>query len=183
MSEINQISTVWQQFIDAWVAQAQQDGFPEIEPDPNWPSPCEFQNGDKTLWQPQLQQEALGFENVEHAIGYKLNEQYKRFFTMYFADNLNATHSAGELQYLQAWSQPDFERLQQNLIGHLMMKGRLKQTPTLFFAVTDEEDLNIVVDNLTGKVGLEYVGKEPHQTLANSLADFIVQTTPVVAES
>ena len=82
------------------------------------------------------------------------------------------------MQYLQAWSKADFERLQQNLIGHLMMKARLKQSPTLFFAVTDEEDLNIVIDNIKGNVALEYVGKEPHKVLATSLAEFISQTTP-----
>ncbi|NVK24418.1 MAG: SecY-interacting protein [Gammaproteobacteria bacterium] len=182
MSEKNQISQVWQQFVDKWLELAKQNGFPEITADENWPSPCEFQQQEKTFWQPVKQDETLGFENVEHAIGYKLNDEFKTFFTLYYADNFDAKHSDGELQYLQAWSKPDFERLQQNLIGHLMMKGRLKQTPTLFFAVTDEEDLNIVVDNLTGKVALEYVGKEPHQTLANSLSAFIQQTTPVISQ-
>lgn len=178
MSVTKTISSVWQSFISSWQALAEQQGFPEIESDPDWPSPCQFEQNGKTFWQPVEQNSQASFENVEEAIGYKLDSQYKQFFAMYYADNINAQHDNGPLQYLQAWSKADFERLQQNLIGHLLMKQKLKQEPTLFFALTDEEDLNIVVENQTGEIWLEYVGKEPHEKLAESLAEFIAQTQP-----
>ena len=53
------------------------------------------------------------------------------------------------------------------------MKQKLKQTPTLFFGLTDQEDLNLVVNNDTGEVCLEYVGKGPHEVLAKDLVAFL----------
>ena len=176
-----QLTTAWQHFIDNWLTLAQEKGFPTIEHDPDWPSPCEFEQGDSLHWQPVKIDEQLSFDNVEHAMELKLNQEYTAFFSLFYSDNLDATHSNGQLQFLQAWSKPDFERLQQNLIGHLMMKAKLKQAATLFFAVTDEDDLNIVINNESGEVCLEYVGKEPHQVLAASLSEFIGQTQPVIS--
>jgi len=180
MSEKIELTSQWHTFIQSWLALADENGFPQLEPDSNWPSPCEFEQDGKWHWQPQKIEESLTFSNVEHAIGFELNDAFKAFFSLYYSENIDAKHSDGYLQYLQAWSKTDFERLQQNLIGHLMMKSRLKQPATLFFALTDEEDLNIVIVNDTGEVALEYVGKEPHKTLAASLPEFIAQTEPLL---
>ncbi|GHB76593.1 hypothetical protein GCM10008107_27640 [Psychrosphaera saromensis] len=186
MSKIELLNQAWEDFIGKWQALAEQTGYPEIESDPQWPSECEFvvnagSEQEKTCWKPVKQQDTLKFENVEEAINFTLDEQYKQFFCLYYADNLNAEHANGPLQFLQAWSQPDFERLQQNLIGHVIMKTKLKQPPTLFFAVTDEDDLNLVVVNDGGEVWLEYVGKEPHKKVADNLTEFIGQSTPVLS--
>ena len=182
MSKNTELHDAWSQFIQDWISKAEQSSFPTIESDPDWPSPCEFEKGGKTFWQPVLMAEhsdtKFGFSNVEEALGLTLNSQYTEFFTLYFADGINAIHEKGPFQFLQAWSEDDFERLQQNLIGHLLMKDKLKQTPTLFFAVTDEDDLNLVVDNATGEVCLEYVGKEPHEVIAASLSEFIQNAKP-----
>lgn len=171
----------WQQFIEQWKKQAQEQGFPEMEPDSDWPSPCEFQEQETRYWQPVAIKESLTFDNVEQALEIKLNAQFKEFYSLFYSENIDASHEKGILQFLQAWSSSDFERLQQNLIGHLMMKNKLKQTPTLFVAVTDQDDLNIVINNETAEVCLEYVGKEPHEVLAKDLAEFITQTQPVIA--
>lgn len=171
----------WQQFIEQWKSLAQEQGYPELQPDSDWPSPCEFQAQGSWHWQPVVIDEALTFDNVEQALDIQLNEQFKEFYSLYYSENIDATHDKGVLQFLQAWSKSDFERLQQNLIGHLMMKNKLKQAATLFVAVTDQDDLNIVVNNETAEVCLEYVGKEPHQVLAKDLAEFISQTQPVIA--
>ena len=58
------------------------------------------------------------------------------------------------------------------------MKQRLKQTETVFFAVTDEEDIIISIDNANGEVWVERVGCKPHKKLSDSLANFIEQLTP-----
>lgn len=188
MNKIELLNQAWQDFVGKWKAIADKNGYPQIEPDSQWPSPCEFAlNSDKqgnnksvTAWKPVKQDETLDFDNVEQAIGFSLDQQYKALFCYFYADNINAEHSDGPLQFLQAWSKTDFERLQQNLIGHLIMKAKLKQPATLFFALTDEDDLNLVVVNDSGEVWLEYVGKEPHKKVANNLADFIGQCTPVL---
>jgi len=177
------IDQVWRGFVEAYQIKADEIGLPLIESDPDWPSPCEFKTEQGTSWKPvsQVQQgHENNFGNIRDALGIEIHPDYQAFFTLFFADNLNAQHKDGQLQYLQAWSQDDFERLQQNLIGHLMMKAKLKQAPTLFFALTEEEDLNLVLVNESGEVWLEYVGKEPHKKIATSLAEFITSTQPVV---
>lgn len=177
-----QLVQAWQDFIDNWFVIAKEKGLPRIEHDSDWPSPCEFEQEGQLHWQPVKVEQTLTFDNVEQALDIVLNDEFKQFFSLFYSDNLDATHDNGQLQFLQAWSQSDFERLQQNLIGHLMMKSKLKQGATLFVAVTDEDDLNIVINNETGEVCLEYVGKEPHQVLAKSLAEFITQTQPVILQ-
>ncbi|MDU0356093.1 SecY-interacting protein Syd [Paraglaciecola aquimarina] len=77
------------------------------------------------------------------------------------------------MQLLQAWNLQDFERLQQNLIGHILMKRRLRQPETLFFGVTDQEDFILTLDNSTGQVLLEQVGLQSNDILAPNLAQFI----------
>ena len=76
------------------------------------------------------------------------------------------------------WHPGDFIRLQQNLIAHVLMKRRLKQRETLFFAVTDEEDSMLSVLNSTGEVYLEQTGQEVKQLLAPDLLSFLRQLSP-----
>ena len=180
---MQQFNEVWDQFVTSWLELKGTDNKLTFTPDPEWPSPCELKEEGEDCWCPILQSEcelneALGFKNVEQAMQIKINDEYVAFFTLYFSDNLTAKHEFGELEFLQAWSESDFIRLQQNLIGHLMMKQRLKQAPTLFFALTDEEDLNLVINNQTGQVCLEYVGQEPHKVIAPNLTEFIRATKP-----
>ena len=179
MSNQELLSQSWHQFIKQWLSLAKQQSFPEIETDPDWPSPCEFELDNKHCWRPVEQDGSFNFDNIEHALELTLDAEYKQFFTLYFSGNLNAVHKQQPLQLLQAWSEADFHNLQQNLIGHLMMKANLKQSPTLFFALTDEDDLNLVI-NQEGQVCLEYVGKEPHQVLSDSLNEFITELEPVI---
>ncbi|HCB09072.1 MAG TPA: SecY-interacting protein, partial [Alteromonas sp.] len=100
--------------------------------------------------------------------------------TTYWSFNLSVKAEQGSCELLQVCSEEDFERLQQNLIGHLLMKQRLKQPPTLFFGLTDEDDFILSVDNASGEVVLEQVGKLPTRCLAPDLATFIDGLTPAV---
>ena len=73
---------------------------------------------------------------------------------------------------LHAWNDEDFDMLLQNIVGHIMMKRRLGQEITIFFATTDEEDFILSVKNKTGEVVLEQVGCEPQEILSPDLASF-----------
>ncbi len=104
----------------------------------------------------------------------------KTYYSSYWSEGLNASTARGGLQLLQAWNDDDFERLLQNMVGHVLMKRRLKQAETLFFAVTDDDDFIISLDNASGKVMLEQVGLEPKEVLAESLSEFLTQIEPKV---
>lgn len=155
---------------------------PITETDDKWPSPCEKGTHQEiySLWQPSESSNKLTFDNVETALEMTLHDDIKSYFTSMYCDTLDATCSEGDLSLLFAWNDADFSRLQENLIGHVLMKQKLKQNITIFFAVTDNDDHILSVDNETGEVWVEKVGKEPHKKLANSLADFFTQLSPKI---
>jgi len=146
----------------------------------DWPSPCEQGVHQETfsLWQPIQVAEALTFDNVEAALEVKLDSDIKQYFTTMYSDSLDASCVEGDLSLLFAWNKKDFARLQENIIGHILMKRKLKQKLTVFFAITDDDDHIISLDNDTGAVWVEKVGCEPHKKLADTLAEFIAQLTP-----
>ncbi|NDV89770.1 SecY-interacting protein [Alteromonas sp. 345S023] len=152
-----------------------------ISYDPKWPSPCyqgEANNDGSVAWMPVRQASPATFSNVEEALGIRLNAEFCAFFSRYYSDNLSAMAPQGQCELLQVFNSDDLVRLQQNLIGHLLMKKRLKQEPTLFFALTDEEDYVLSVLNRTGEVVLEQVGRPPKDVVAESLGAFISSLSP-----
>lgn len=174
------ISAQLDKFVSSYIKHAEGDGL-KIAYDSEWPSPCyetTAQDGELVNWSPVLQSPPLSFSNVEEALSLELNSDYCRYFTRYFSDNLKSMAPQGRCELLQVFNSEDFDRLQQNLIGHLLMKERLKQAPTLFFGLTDEEDFILTVINESGEVALEQVGKEPSKILAPSLSTFLEQLTP-----
>jgi SecY interacting protein Syd len=153
----------------------------QIEFDPDWPSVCyqqQGQRGDWVNWQPVKREIEGVFNNLECGLELVIDPQLKLYYSRYWSNNLNAESAKGQLQLLMPWNQDDFEQLQQNLAGHVLMKRRLKQQETLFFALTDEEDLILSVENKTGNVVLEQVGLPAKEVIAKDLADFIGSLQP-----
>ena len=153
----------------------------QIEYDQNWPSPCYTQHktdGEPVGWAPVMREIPGDFKGIETALEMKIHPDVVSFYGRYWSDNLNAETKQGKLQLLQAWNEADFERLQENLIGHIMMKRRLKQVETLFFALTDEEDFILTIDNSSGAVLLEQIGLVAKETLAPNLSSFFEQLQP-----
>ncbi|MBA6391407.1 SecY-interacting protein [Colwellia sp. BRX10-3] len=153
---------------------------PITHKDEDWASPCEQgdHEEDFSLWHPIKVDEALTFDNVEAALEVKLHDDIKQYFTAIYSDSLDASCVEGDLSLLFAWSEKDFARLQENIIGHILMKTKLKQKLTIFFAITDDDDHIISLDNETGSVWVEKVGCNPHKKIADTLAEFILQLTP-----
>ncbi len=182
----NNLSKTLQEFASQYIKNYQDshEHLPQMEQDEQWPSPCEqvetAGNG-HVFWQPVvIDDEQLSFDNVESALNLTLHQDIKTYFTTLYSDSLDAKCHEGGLSLLFAWNHDDFQRLQENLIGHILMKQRLKQEETIFFAVTDEEDTIISIANNTGAVWVERVGCKPHKKLADSIVEFISQLTPVV---
>ncbi len=155
---------------------------PLIEHDADWPSPCE-QPGLEALsqWQPVPCVDELKFDNMEHALGFKLHLDIKAFYCSFYSGNLPARSEDGGLELLQVWNRTDFDRLQENLLGHIMMKRKKKQAITLFLGVTDHDEIIVSINNDSGEIWAESVGKEPHKYLAPNLSSFIATLTPVTS--
>ena len=185
MSE--QVTAALDEFVQKYLNEAQKH--PElliVEYDVDWPSDCysgSANTGDDISWQPVKRNGIANFDDLEKALEMKIHQDVISYYSAYWSDNLSAETAKGYLQLLQPWNQDDFARLQQNLVGHILMKRRLKQPETLFIALTDEDDFILTVDNTSGEVMLEQVGLVPKEVVAPNLAVFIQSLRPSIAKT
>ncbi len=159
---------------------------PLVEIDEQWQSPCTLDkfNDELMRWQPVIIEDRLSFINIEKALEIEIHQDISNYFMSIYSESVPASCSEGHLSLLFAWCEADFERLQENIIGHVLMKQKLKQPITIFFAVTDEEDTILSINNDNGEVWAERVGCIPHKKVADSILDFIKSLEPLVqAES
>ena len=150
------------------------------------PSECvldedSINQGVAVQWVSVIREDAGNFDNLNQALNITLHTDINAFYGHYFAGPLMFNSSWGMGEILQVWNQNDFECLQQNIIGHLMMKKKLKQPLTWFVGVLDDNDKMITVNNDDGSVWIEMPGEQQSTRLADNLHDFIYQLTPRVA--
>jgi SecY interacting protein Syd len=178
------LSEMMKHFFDCYIEQYQEKHgqLPSIDVDEDWPSPClqGLHNDKESFWHPIKMDEPVNFDNVAQALELNLHEDIQTYFTTYYSESINATCSEGDLSLLLPWSSDDFKRLQENIIGHILMKKQLKQPITIFFAVTDDEENILSVNNENGEVWVERVGCFPHKKLSDSLIDFFQKIRPNV---
>jgi len=166
--------------------QAQRGGPPRQPFDPDWPSPCQRSAADADGlidWLPVRREPPGSFDNIARALEIELHPDAGAYYAHYYSDALPASHPRGELNLLAAWSERDFARLQENLLGHLHAQRREKRPPTLFIATCEPDDsaFFISLDNASGAVLLEEVGRGPKERLADSLGEFLRQLQPRLA--
>ncbi|GDX05209.1 SecY-interacting protein [Buttiauxella sp. A111] len=166
-------------FCHAWREQV--GGWPASEELFGVPSPCIVTTtGNDVRWQPQPFTPAGDLSAVERAMDITLQPGAHQFYTTQFAGDMPAQSGHQALTLLQAWSEEDFQRVQENLIGHLVTQKRLKLSPTLFLATTPDEMEVVSLCNLTGGVVLEKIGTKQRTTLAPSLSLFLQELQPQV---
>ena len=145
------------------------------------PSPCVTATENSAVfWQPQPFSLAPNINAVERALDIVVQQPLHAYYTTQFAGDMNARFAGEALTLLQTWSPDDFQRVQENLIGHLVVQKRLKLAPTLFIATLDSELDVISVCNLSGEVIKETLGTRKRTILSPSLADFLNQLEPVL---
>ncbi|WP_410013703.1 SecY-interacting protein [Sodalis sp. C49] len=145
------------------------------------PSPCVVSEDDgRVVWQPRQPEEALTLAGVERAMDMQLRPAAWDFYCTQLAGDMAASFQGQPLELLQVWSAADGVRIQENLIGHLLMQKRLKLPPSVFIATTDSELSLVSLSNLTGEVLLEEVGRKKNTVLAPTLQDFLSRLDPCV---
>lgn len=158
---------------------------PQTEYIDEWDAPCydgEVRYG-CIPWRSVRRQSALDFSNIEHGLESQLHSSVKTFYGLYYAADLHVKVGAHAITLSQIMCDEDTERLQRNLIAHVLMKRQLQQEVTLFIGTSeDSDDLIVSVDNISGKVGLEYAGKPHHEVLSESLAEFLAMAQPRIVE-
>lgn len=140
----------------------------------------EMDSDGAVFWQGIVRENPGQFDNVESALELTLCPEINTFYGRHFSAPLFFDSQWGSGELIQVWNQTDFEYLQQNIIGHLMMKKKLKQEPTWFIGVLDDEDKMLTVNNSDGSVWVEIPGELQSTKLAESLDEFISLLTPRV---
>ncbi|MBD8162537.1 SecY-interacting protein [Erwinia persicina] len=144
------------------------------------PSPCIVAtHEDEVWWQPQPFTLAKNLEAVERALDLRLQPSVAGFYTAQFSGDMKGTFSGQRMSLVQVWSEDDFVRVQENLIGHLVMKRRLKHAPTLFIATTESELEVVSVCNISGEVVIEQLGTTKRQVIAPSVQNFLILLQPL----
>lgn len=173
----------WQQFVQTYV----QNVSPIIEFDRDWVSPClviekgvqldALENGAQLRWimQPRT---AASLANLNEALELIVPPALSDFYCSCFAHHLEVYFAGKNLTLLQIWNEEDFHQLQENIIGHVLMKRRLRQRDTIFIGFTEDDEEIIAVDVVSQAVVVERLGKEWEVELAPDLPTFIDQLIP-----
>ncbi len=180
---VSALNDITHRYCDLW--QQQRGHAPASQDLYGMPSPCilaSHADKEEVWWQPQSFTLAQNLQAVERALDIRLQPALTAFYTTQFAGDMSATWDGIALTLVQVWSEEDFARVQENLIGHLVMQRRLKRTPDLFIATTDSDSDIISVCNLSGEVILTTLGTAGRQVLAPSLAHFLTHLQPCMPD-
>jgi SecY interacting protein Syd len=168
------MTSFWQDFIQRY-----QNSQPcQVIYDQQWPSSCLAHHIEALIddhvytWQ-AVKRHDDNLDNIAKALEIDIPADIVEFYSSVYADHLQVTFENRQLTLLQVWNDDDFARLQENIIGHVLMKRRLKQSDTIFIGLTDDDEELISILLSSGEVVLEKLGKVPHRVVANNLSSFI----------
>jgi SecY interacting protein Syd len=167
----------------ARAAKARGTDYFEARFDPDWRSPCEKEVDDESgivRWYPLRQDSPVDFRGLANALEAPVHPDIFAYYGTFWSGHFEAESKEGHVSLIQLWNPDDFERLIENLIGHLLSKQRAKQPFTVFFANTEpDSELFLSIDNQSGKVLLEEPGRAPIREVETDIASFIDRLTPL----
>lgn len=174
MSIANQLKQLHQHYAEQ--VQARTNKLPLIDHDPQWPSPCEQGTVNEQgfiQYQAIARQPSANLNDLAKALEVEFPDALSQFYGCFFSGPIHVQLDDHHIELLQVWNEDDYDLLQQNITGHVLMKRKLKQAETVFIGLTEQDDLLITVLLETGQVCLEYVGKKPHHVLAENIEEFL----------
>lgn len=177
----NQVIYELSQFITRWFDYQQQRGLSVLCPaDEQRTSPCLYSFGDSQYWKYVPREHPADLQAIASALGCPFHPDIDAFYGYGFGRCMNASFKGLNLSLIQPWNDEDFTHLQENLVAHVLMLKRLKLPVTLFLASLTFSEMRIIsLDNQTGEVLVEQLGKKERWVIASNLADFLRQLSPL----
>jgi len=150
--------------------------------DSEWVSPCQIGEvvNDQITWQAVVREHKANLSNIEEALDVTLHPSIEDLFCSAYSEHIPCEFEGHPIELIQVWNDQDFLVLQENMIAHFLMQKRLKKPASMFIATCSDEMQVISILNETGQVQLETLGKKQEKILAQNLADFLSQLTPVI---
>lgn len=160
----------------------QNESLPTCDFDPPWPSHCTELEDNEGLepprfWRPVKRGTTGLFESLEQALELTFHQDVDAFYGAYWSDGIAVVHQDFHFNLLQLWNEEDQDNLKENMLGHLFAKRKNRLAPSYFIGCTDGDEV-IAIDHETGAIVLERPGRKPHQTLASSLEQLLLELQP-----
>ena len=115
---------------------------------------------------------SVDLTRLGHALDVALHPAWRALFATQWSDALTLRYNGEPFILLQLWNEQDLDNLIANQIGHALEKRRIRQPLTLFFGLIDDDRL-LSVDNATGAVQLETLGRPGPDQVCASVIEFL----------
>ncbi|MFP1557315.1 SecY-interacting protein [Escherichia coli] len=158
-------------YCDAW--HEEHKSWPLSEELYGVPSPCIISTTeDAVYWQPQPFTGEQNVNAVERAFDIVIQPTIHTFYTTQFAGDMHAQFGDIKPTLLQTWSEDDFRRVQENLIGHLVTQKRLETAAHAIYRDAGRRVKEVISARVPlGEVCKETLGTRKRTHLASNLAD------------
>lgn len=178
----NQVVSAMTALLERWTRYQQSSGgLPVRQHEPDWCSPCESvdERSDWVQWRPVSRLPIGDMDNIASGLDMVVHPDLAAYYGGWFAGPMAFLFKGLRIEPVLPWNQQDYERLQENLIGHALMQRRLRLPATFFLAATRRDSHLISLDNDSGTVLYEMVGRAKSIQLAQDLASFLDRLEPL----
>ncbi len=178
----DQVICALSELFHRWMAYQQQRGRLVTCPaDESRSSPCCGHDAMTLQWKPVMRDPVGDLNNIAEALECSFHPAIHAFYGAAFSGPMSFSFKGLKVSLVQSWNEDDFVRLQENLVAHVLMLKKLKLPITFFLATVPDEQRVISLDNESGLVILEQLGRQQRWVLAEDLPTFLRRLSPLLA--
>jgi len=177
----DQVICALSELFHRWMTYQQQCGRLVTCPaDESRSSPCCGYSETPLQWAPVMRDPVGHLNNIAEALECSFHPAIHAYYGAAFSGPMTFSFKGLKVSLVQPWNEDDFVRLQENLVAHVLMLKKLKLPITFFLATVPDEQQVISLDNESGQVILEQLGRQQRWVLAEDLPTFLRRLSPLL---